>query len=168
LRVHRLRRLMIREWGERQHYPVVVFDVDGTLLRGTTVSLRLANGSGMQRRLLSSSGRFMPVRYPTGRCGKSAGRLDKARLTHARSSQTALGSTAWRKPSRALIDADVDLLLGTVTWRFVAEMGNRRSDVPLFERVGMSIALNEARAAATSGLDTDNLRDVLTILPSVR
>ncbi len=124
---------------------------------------------------------------------------------------------------RALTDAGVKLLLGTITWRFAAEMlgdcygfvavsgtemevtegvlsgsvtryfdehdkalfveewcasngysmnrvaaiGDSRSDVPLFKRVGMSIALNattDARFAATHVLDTDNLKDVLKLL----
>ena len=49
----------------------------------------------------------------------------------------------------------------------VAAIGDSRSDVPLFRRAGMSIALNatpDARAAATNVLDTDDLRDVLALL----
>jgi len=49
----------------------------------------------------------------------------------------------------------------------VAAVGDSRSDVPLFHRVGLSIALNatpDARAAATHVLDTEDLRDVLTHL----
>jgi phosphoserine phosphatase len=52
----------------------------------------------------------------------------------------------------------------------VATVGDSPSDVPLFERVGMSIALNatpDARAAATYVLDTDNLCDVFALLQSV-
>jgi phosphoserine phosphatase len=127
---------------------------------------------------------------------------------------------------RTLTAAGISLLLGTVTWRFVAEIlrerygfaatsgtemqvtdgvlsgtvtryfdehdkvrfveewctrngytlsqvaavGDSRSDVPLFKRVGMSIALNatpDARAAASHVLDTDNLCDVLALLRAV-
>jgi phosphoserine phosphatase len=49
----------------------------------------------------------------------------------------------------------------------VAAIGDSRSDVPLFRRVGMSIALNatpDARAVATHVLDTEDLRDVLALL----
>ncbi len=49
----------------------------------------------------------------------------------------------------------------------VAAIGDSRSDVPLFRRVGMSIALNatsDARAVATQVLDTEDLRDVLALL----
>jgi phosphoserine phosphatase len=49
----------------------------------------------------------------------------------------------------------------------VAAVGDSRSDIPLFHRVGLSIALNatpDARAAATQTLDTSDVRDVLTLL----
>jgi phosphoserine phosphatase len=48
-----------------------------------------------------------------------------------------------------------------------AAVGDSRSDVPMFERVGFSVALNgddTARAAATAALETDDLRDVLPLL----
>ena len=48
-----------------------------------------------------------------------------------------------------------------------AAVGDSRSDLLMFERVGFSIALNAdpaARAAATTALDTDDLRDVLPLL----
>ena len=47
-------------------------------------------------------------------------------------------------------------------------VGDSRSDIPLFEAVGFSIALNAtaaARAAATVALDTEDLRDVLGVIP---
>jgi phosphoserine phosphatase len=53
----------------------------------------------------------------------------------------------------------------------VAAIGDSRSDVPLFDRAGMSIALNatpDALAVATHVLDTENLRDVLALLQSAR
>src|ERR1700691_903561 len=52
----------------------------------------------------------------------------------------------------------------------VAAVGDSRSDVPLFRRAGMSIALNatpDALAAATHTLDTDDLRDVLALIQPV-
>jgi haloacid dehalogenase-like hydrolase len=53
----------------------------------------------------------------------------------------------------------------------VAAIGDSRSDVPLFRRVGMSIALNatpDARSVATHVHDTENLRDVLALLQPAR
>jgi phosphoserine phosphatase len=49
----------------------------------------------------------------------------------------------------------------------VAAIGDSRSDVPLFREVGLSIALNatpDARNVAMHALDTDDLRDLLTLL----
>lgn len=49
----------------------------------------------------------------------------------------------------------------------VAAVGDSRSDVPLFRRVGLSIALNatpDAQDAASHVLDADDLRDVLPLL----
>ena len=48
-----------------------------------------------------------------------------------------------------------------------AAVGDSRSDIPTFEVVGFSVALNgdpAARAAATTALDTDDLGDVLPLL----
>jgi HAD superfamily phosphoserine phosphatase-like hydrolase len=51
-----------------------------------------------------------------------------------------------------------------------AAVGDSRSDLPTFARAGFSIALNaddEARAAASVSLDSDDLRDVLPLLCEV-
>jgi phosphoserine phosphatase len=47
-------------------------------------------------------------------------------------------------------------------------VGDSRSDVPLFQAVGFSVALNattQAQEAATVALDTDSLTDVLKVIP---
>jgi phosphoserine phosphatase len=47
-------------------------------------------------------------------------------------------------------------------------IGDSRSDVPLFEVVGFSIAINateQAREAASVALDTEDLTDVLALIP---
>lgn len=47
-------------------------------------------------------------------------------------------------------------------------VGDSLSDVPLFQAVGFSVALNataQAQEAATVALDTDSLTDVLEIIP---
>lgn len=49
----------------------------------------------------------------------------------------------------------------------VAAVGDSRSDALLFREVGLSVALNatpDARSAATQVLDSDDLRDVLSLL----
>jgi phosphoserine phosphatase len=210
-------------------YQVVVFDLDGTLLRGTTVSLMLAQWLGR---------------------GEEIAELERAYHAHEISnSVVADTSAAWFAGCRTadvwkiladgpwingmaetlqtLGDAGINLLLGTITWSFAAEMlrerhgfaaisgtemaandgvlsgvvslyfnehdklrfvqewcaehgysmsqvaavGDSRSDVPLFREVGLSIALNatpDARNAAMHALDTDDLRDLLTLLQAKR
>jgi phosphoserine phosphatase len=205
--------------------PVVVFDLDGTLLRGTTVSLLLAEWLGREGEVLELERAFR------------AHEISNSVIADASAAWLAGRSVdeAWRvlrdgpwiegmaETFRALTAARVSLLLGTITWSYAAEMlrrnhgfaaasgtemqavdgvlsgavsryfdehdkvrfveewcarngysmsqvaavGDSRSDVPLFRRVGLSIALNatpDARAAATYVLDTDNLRDVLALL----
>jgi phosphoserine phosphatase len=47
-------------------------------------------------------------------------------------------------------------------------IGDSRSDIPLFGSIGFSIALNAtpaARAAATVAIDTDDLTDILALVP---
>ncbi len=47
-------------------------------------------------------------------------------------------------------------------------VGDSRSDIPLFEAVGFSVALNatpQAREAASVSLDTEDLTDVLDLIP---
>ncbi len=49
----------------------------------------------------------------------------------------------------------------------VAAVGDSRSDLPLFDRAGRSVALNatpEARSAATHVVDAEDLREVLPLL----
>ncbi len=47
-------------------------------------------------------------------------------------------------------------------------IGDSRSDIPLFEAVGFSVALNatpQARESASVALDTEDLTDVLDVIP---
>jgi phosphoserine phosphatase len=206
-------------------YPVVTFDLDGTLLRGTTVSLLLAQWLGHVEEIAELERAFHAHEISNSVVADtSAGWLAGQCTADIR---TVLAGGAWiagmSDTLRALAAAGVKLLLGTVTWKFAAEMlqerygfsavsgtemqvsdgvlsgtvtryfdehdkarfvegwcarhgysmsqvaaiGDSRSDVPLFERVGMSIALNatpDARSAATHVLDTNDLRDVLALL----
>jgi phosphoserine phosphatase len=208
-------------------YPVVAFDLDGTLLRGTTVSLLLAQWLGQAEKIAELERAFHAHEISNSVVADtSAGWLAGQSTADV---WEVLTDGTWiegmSETFRALAAAGVNLLLGTITWRFAAEMlrerygfaavsgtemqisdgvlsgtvtryfdehdkarfveewcarngysmsevaavGDSRSDVPLFERAGMSIALNatpDARAAATHVLDTDNLYDVLAFLRS--
>jgi phosphoserine phosphatase len=209
---------------ERGAYPVVVFDLDGTLLRGTSVSLMLAEWLGRTREIAELERAFHAHEISNSvvadiSAGWFAGQ-------HTADVWRVLTEGPWitgmAETFQTLTASGASILLGTITWRFAAEMlrkphgfaaisgtemqaadgvlsgavsryfdehdkarfvedwctsnghsmsqvaavGDSRSDVPLFERVGMSIALNatpDARAAATHVLDTDNLCDVPTL-----
>jgi phosphoserine phosphatase len=213
------------EHMEASRYPVVVFDLDGTLLRGTTVSLLLAQWLGRADEVSELERAFRAHEISNSMVADtSAGWL--AGRTKA-DAWRVLTEGPWiegmAETFQALAAAEVSLLLGTITWSFAAEMlrerygfaavsgtemqaadgvlsgvvsryfdeydkvrfveewctrngyamsqvaavGDSRSDVPLFHRVGLSIALNatpDARAVATHVLDTEDLRDVLALL----
>lgn len=206
-------------------YPVVVFDLDGTLLRGTSVSLMLAEWLGRTREIAELERAFHAHEIPNSvvadvSAGWFAGQ-------HTADVWRVLTEGPWiagmAETFQALTASGVSILLGTITWSFAAEMlrephgfaavsgtemqaaggvlsgavsryfdeydkarfveewcaqsgysrsqvaavGDSRSDVPLFRRAGLSIALNatpDAREAATHVLDTEDLRDVLALL----
>jgi phosphoserine phosphatase len=206
-------------------YRVVAFDLDGTLLRGTTVSLCLAEWTGTAEAL-----RDLETRFAAGAISNAviadtsaawlAGRAltDVAKLLedqpwisgiaetvdalHADGAEVLLATITWRFAAECLaerlgfdaisgteLESRDGLLTGTVSRQFdewdklafveafcheqgvplaeAAAVGDSRSDVPLFGRVGLAIALNateDARAAAHVALDTDDLRDVLPLL----
>jgi len=203
----------------------VVFDLDGTLLRGTTVSLLLAEWLGQTAAIAELERAFHAHEISNSVvAGTSAGWLAGQRTADV---WRVLSDAPWidgmTDTLQALQDAGVHLLLGTITWSFAAEMlkqrhgfaavsgtqmhetdgilsgkvsrhfneqdkatfveqwctangfsmsqvaavGDSRSDIPLFARVGRSIALNatpDAKEAATHTLDTENLSDVLPLL----
>jgi phosphoserine phosphatase len=206
-------------------YPVVVFDLDGTLLRGTTVSLLLAQWLGWEGEVSELERAFREHEISNSVVADtSAAWLAGRSVAEV---WRVLGDAPWiegmAETFQALTATRASLLLGTITWSFAAEMlrldhgfaavsgtemqaahgilsgavsryfnehdkvrfveewcarngysmsqvaaiGDSRSDVPLFHRVGLSIALNatpDARAVATHVLDTEDLRDVLGLL----
>jgi phosphoserine phosphatase len=210
-------------------FPVVVFDLDGTLLRGTTVSLLLAQWLGREGEITELERAFHAHAISNSVVADtSAGWLAGKSVAEA---WRVLEDGPWidgmAETFQVLAGAQVSLLLGTITWSFAAEMlresygfaaasgtemrvvdgvlsgtvsryfdehdkarfvedwcaqhgysmsqvaaiGDSRSDVPLFDRAGLSIALNatsDARAVATHVLDTENLRDVLALLQPAR
>jgi phosphoserine phosphatase len=210
-------------------FPVVVFDLDGTLLRGTTVSLLLAQWLGQASAITELERAFHAHEISNSVVADtSAGWLAGKSVAEA---WRVLEDGSWidgmAETFQVLTTAGVSLLLGTITWSFAAEMlrerygfaaasgtemqapdgvlsgvvsryfdehdklrfvedwcaqngysmsqvaaiGDSRSDVPLFQQVGMSIALNatpDARAVATHVLDTEDLRDALALLQGDR
>lgn len=206
-------------------YPVVVFDLDGTLLRGTSVLRLLAGHLGyadevaeLDRAISAGeiSSQVIADRSAAWFAGASTGDLDTVLARGpwiggiaetldalaAQGTQVLLATITWRFAADLLgerhgfaavsgteLSMTGDVLGGVVTRYFdehdkvrfveawcaeagftldqVAAVGDSRSDVPLFGRVGRAIALNatpDARHAAHRVLDTDDLRDVLAHL----
>lgn len=206
-------------------HPVIVFDLDGTLLPGTTASLVLAESLG--RRAAAEELERLYHNYEISMYEFSAREAALFAGTQPEQFRDHLRGAPWigglRETFAALTDAGCILLLATLAWRFVTEalehrswfaavsgaemdlegsllsgatfrhfdeedklrfvecwcvahdyqladvaaIGDSRSDVPLFQKVGTAIALNatsDARAAADHVLDTDDLRDILPLL----
>ena len=208
-------------------YPVVVFDLDGTLLRGTSVSLMLAEWLGRTTEMAELERAFHVHEISNSIVADiSAGWFAGQRTVDV---WRVLAEGPWiagmAETFQTLTASGASILLGTITWSFAAEMlqelygfaavsgtemqapggvlsgtvnryfdehdkarfveewcvqggysmsqvaavGDSRSDIPLFRRAGLSIALNataDAQEAATHVLDTDDLRDVLGLLGS--
>lgn len=208
-------------------YPVVVFDLDGTLLRGTSVSLMLAEWLGRTREIAELERAFHAHEISNSVVADvSAGWLARQ---HTADVWRVLAEGPWiagmAEAFQTLTASGASILLGTITWSFAAEMlrepygfaavsgtemqaadgvlsgtvsryfdehdkarfveewcaqrgysmsqvaavGDSRSDIPLFRRAGLSIALNatpDAQEAATHVLDTEDLRDALVLLRS--
>jgi phosphoserine phosphatase len=203
------------------------FDLDGTLVRGTSVSQHLADRFGRSGQMAE-----LERRYAAGEISNSVVAEEQARNYRGRP----LAEVVEKLDDIACIDGidatlaalrerGIESLLGTVTWSFAAEefrrrhgflavsgteieldrdgvptgsvkrhfdehdkldfvasycaangigladciaVGDSRSDIPLFEAVGFSVALNatpQARAAATVAVDTDDLTDILDLIP---
>ena len=114
---------MIRRVQRSGVHPVVVFDLDGTLLHGTTVSLRLAQWLGHAEEVAELERRFHAREISNSVVADtSAGWLAGKRTAdvwQVLMDSTWIGGMA--ETLRSLIDTGVSLLLGTITWRFAAE-----------------------------------------------
>jgi phosphoserine phosphatase len=207
------------------YYPGVVFDLDGTLLRHTTVTLLLAEHLGQVETINEMERAFAAGEISNRAIADASAACYAGRTTSEITS--VLAAAGWidgiDETLLTLAQAGTQVLLATITWRFAAEflqerhafaavsgtelriadgvvgnhvsryfdehdklrfveewcaerdvslaavaaVGDSRSDLPLFGRVGRSIALNatpDARHAATVVIDTEDLRDVLPLL----
>lgn len=109
-------------------YPVVVFDLDGTLLRGTTVSLLLAQWVGRASEIAELERAFSAHEISNSVVADTS-----AAWLSGRSVPETWGVLAdgpWiqgmTETFRALTAARVSLLLGTITWSGAAEMLRQR------------------------------------------
>jgi phosphoserine phosphatase len=207
------------------YYPVVVFDLDGTLLRHTTVSMLLAEHVGHAETFDEFERAFAAGEISNRAIADASAASYAGRTTSE--IESVLTAASWidgiDETVRTLAQTGTHVLLATITWRFAAELlqerhgfvavsgtelhvtngvvggdvsryfdehdklrfveewcgergisladvaavGDSRSDLPLFGRVGRSVALNatpDARRAATCVIDTEDLREVLPLL----
>jgi phosphoserine phosphatase len=207
------------------YYPVVVFDLDGTLLRRTTVSLLLAEYLGHTETFDELERSFAAGEISNRAIADASVRCYAGRTTSE--IRSVLAAASWidgiDETVRTLAETGTHVLLATITWRLAAELlqerhgftsvsgtelqitngvvgdvvsryfdehdklrfvegwcaersisladvaavGDYRSDIPLFRRVGRAVALNatpEAQRVATHVIDTEHLREVLPLL----
>lgn len=215
-----------RDGRIRARWRLACFDLDGTLVRGTTVSQHLADCLGQGEQMAE-----LERRYAGGEISNSVVAEEQARSYRGIPLSDVVAKLA-DIPCIADIDAtlaalrerSIESLLCTITWSFAAEefgrrhgfaavsgtevelemgiptgavkrhfdehgklqfvasycgergidlsqciaIGDSRSDIPLFEAVGFSVALNatpQAREAASVAIDTETLSDVLAVIP---
>lgn len=165
------------EHPSRRRFDLVAIDLDGTLLRGTTVSqLRGAPwlpGIAETVAALRKAGMRVVVATVTWRFAaellvEQFG-FDAASGTEmAREGDVLLGRVArhFDEFDKAEFVADHCAARG-IELRRCAAVGDSRSDIPLFERVGFSIALNatpRARQVADVSLQAEDARDLVALL----
>ncbi len=111
-------------------FPVVVFDLDGTLLRGTTVSLLLAQWLGREDEISELERAFRAHEISNSVVADtSAGWLTGRNIDEA---WRVLMDGPWidgmTETLQTLNAARVSLLLGTITWSFAGEMLRQHHD----------------------------------------
>ncbi|MGH3672746.1 MAG: haloacid dehalogenase-like hydrolase, partial [Pseudonocardiaceae bacterium] len=104
-------------------YPVVVFDLDGTLLRGTTASLVIAESMGRRAAAEELERLYRPREVASYEWTAREAALFAG--THPEQIRDHLRGAPWigglRETFAALTDAGCILLLATLAWRFVSE-----------------------------------------------
>jgi phosphoserine phosphatase len=131
--------------GEPGFHRVVVFDLDGTLLRGTSVSLLLAEWLGQAEEIAELERAFHAHEISNGVVADtSAGWLAGQSTVEAWRVLTEGPWVAGMTETFQVLAADgVSLLLGTITWSFAAEM--------LRDRYGFA-AVSGTEMEATDGV----------------
>lgn len=209
----------------KTRYPIVSFDLDGTIIRGTTVSRWLARYLGAEPAVIELEDQYSQRAISNRQLAEATAAMfagvDVADVAEALSDIPIIEAVP--ETIAALKARGITVLLGTITWAFAAEIlrqrfgfdaasgtemgiddgrltglverhfgagdkvdfvanhaakrgftlkdcaavGDSHSDFPLFQAVGLGIALNAtaaARAAADATLDKDSLDVVLPLL----
>ena len=207
------------------YFPVVAFDLDGTLLPRTTVTVVLTDHFGHATTLEDLERAFVAGEVSDQEMADASAACYAGRTTNQ--IRTLLDGAPWisgvGETVASLKRAGTRVLIATIGWRFAAELlqqrhgftavsgtefairdgvvtgtvsryfdahdklrfvegwcaqngweladvaavGDSRSDLPLFQATGHSVALNatpDAQRTATCAINTEDLRDVLPLL----
>lgn len=110
------------------YYPVVVFDLDGTLLRHSTVALLLAEQFGQGEAIAELERAYAAAEISNRAVADASASWLDGRTTAEVGAALRAGS--WidgiDETLRTLVEAGSDVLLGTITWRFAAELLRER------------------------------------------
>ncbi len=110
------------------YYPVVVFDLDGTLLRRTSVALLLAEHLG-QAEMIKELERAFVAGKISSRAIADASAASYAGRTMSEI-KSVLAAASWidgiEETLRTLAQTGSHVLLATITWRFAAELLQER------------------------------------------
>src|SRR4051812_18147254 len=110
------------------YYPIVVFDLDGTLLRRTTVSMLLAEHLGHSDTFNEFERAFAAGEISNRAIADASAASYAGRTTSE--IESILGAASWidgiDDPLRTLERAGTHVLLATITWRFAAELLQER------------------------------------------
>jgi phosphoserine phosphatase len=111
-----------------RYFPVVVFDLDGTLLRRTTVSLLLAEHLGQAEMLGGLERAFVAGEISSRAIADASAASYAGRTTSEIASM--LAAASWidgiDDTLKTLARAGSHVLLATITWRFAAEVLQER------------------------------------------
>jgi phosphoserine phosphatase len=110
------------------YYPVVVFDLDGTLLRRSTVSLLLAEHLGQAETINELERAFVAGEISSRAIADASAASYAGRTTSE--IESVLAAASWidgiDETLRTLAEAGSHVLLATITWRFAAELLQER------------------------------------------
>jgi phosphoserine phosphatase len=132
------------------YYPVVVFDLDGTLLRRTTVALLLAEHLGQADTINELERAFVAGEISSKAIADASAASYAGRTTSE--IESVLAAASWidgiDETLRTLAEAGSHVLLATITWRFAAEL--------LQERHGF-VAVSGTELQVTDGIVGGNV-----------
>ncbi|WP_329008551.1 HAD family hydrolase [Streptomyces sp. NBC_01601] len=141
----------------RLRYPVIAFDLDGTLLRGTTTSLVLAEAMGHRPAVeelerLYSAYEIDNHEFASREAALFTGATPGQIRDHLRGAPWIGGV---KETLAALTDGGCTLLLATLAWRFAAEELEHRSWFAAVSGAGMDVIDGALTGKVAQHIDED-------------